>query len=175
MSLLLRRTYGLGIHSRIFHSISVGVLFLLGLVLGILFFHNGECDFVPLMRRISVDSVSIVGAAVAAFLPFLLSAFVIYIQKPSLVLIICFLKGIVYGFCSYGICVSFESCGWLLRCILLFSDICMLPALLWFWLNNLQGTTRLFRQNCNFMVLYGSFVCFIDYYFISAYLARMAL
>ena len=138
-----------------------------GLVLGCVYFQKYQMVFLPLMRTVRFDRVSIVGIAVSVFLPFLFSAFAVYIQKPILIYGICFIKAFILAFSAYGLTVSFADQGWLVRTVLLASDFCMIPILFWFWLRHIQGSSSLFKQNCVFAGFCGILVCLAERLFIS--------
>ena len=142
-----------------------------GLVLGCVYFRINQAVFLPLMRTVRLDCVSIVGIAVAVFLPFLFSAFAVYIQKPILLFGICFVKAFVFAFSAYGLTVSFAELGWFVRSVLLASDLCMIPVLFWFWLRNTDGPSSLFKQNCVFVGFCGVLVCLAERLFISGLLS----
>lgn len=89
------------------------------------------CDhsFFSLMHRLPYCSVSIVGQILFPSLPFLFSAFAVFIAKPRLLLLIGFLKAFVFSLVSMSFVLSFGSSGWLLRLLLLFTDLCSMPLL----------------------------------------------
>lgn len=72
-------------------------------------------------------------------LPFLFSAFAAYFSKPKLMLPVCFWKAFCFGFCGFGISLVYGQCSWLMRLLLMFSDLCSLPILLFYWLRYAFG------------------------------------
>lgn len=113
-----------------------------GLLMGSLLAIGAGNAFSSWMRTADLGCVSIVSFVTVLFLPFLFSAFAVMISRPQLLLLICFLKAFSFGFCASGITQCFQSAGWLVRGLLLFSDGCLLPVLLWFWVRHIDGTQR---------------------------------
>ncbi|MBE6976079.1 MAG: hypothetical protein E7439_02640 [Ruminococcaceae bacterium] len=112
------------------------------------------------MRGASDCSVTIAGLLATVVLPYLFAAFAVYISKPKLLYLICFVKAFCFAMCGYGICVAYGSAGWLVRWLLQFSDICTVPVLCWFALRHLKGKGRTFRTDAMF---YGGIVMLVGY------------
>ena len=145
----------------------------LGLLCGIFLFRRLEPSGFPLMRSAIAGSVSIVGLICVGFLPFLFTAFAVYISEPWLLFLVCFAKACLFSFVSAGIYESIGSSGWLIRLLMMFSDsICVL--LLYFsWLRLLSGH----RVYCfaDMFVCFSAtvLVCSVDYCIIAPFLARL--
>lgn len=105
-----------------------------GLLCGIFAFRRVGSDLVPLMRRAAYAPVSIVGILCAATLPFLLSAFAVFLSRPVWILPICFGKAFCFSLISMGILQAYGSAGWLIRYLLLFGNCASAPILYWLWL-----------------------------------------
>ncbi len=147
--------------------------YLSGLLLGItIAFTAGDVNL-NLMRGIPHASVSIVGSLCITILPFLLSAIAVSISKPWLLLVISFAKGFLFSFIAFTAMQSFGNAGWLIRCLLCFSDGLFLPVLYFYWLRRISGRST--ASCCETMlflplaVLIGS----IDFRIISPFLARL--
>lgn len=102
---------------------------LAGFLFGSLFFLFCDHSFLPLMHRYLICPVSIVGLILFPFLPFLFSAFAVFLSKPVLLHFIGFWKAFVFSLFSLCFFRAFGSVGWLLRMLLLFTEICSLPLL----------------------------------------------
>lgn len=110
----------------------ISLIWSLGLAAGmILQFFAGDFFF-PMMRGILSGSVSIVCLLASAFLPFLFSAFAVYISQPWLLLLIAFWNAFAYSFLSFSFIFCFGSSGWLLRLFLMFHDCLLVPMLFWY-------------------------------------------
>ena len=105
----------------------------LGLVVGVYFFLSAGTPVFSMMREIPAGSVSIVSLLVTGLIPFLFTAYAVFISSYWLILAVCFCKAILNSFISMGITVAYASAGWLVRSLLLISDsfICVLLLFLW--------------------------------------------
>lgn len=88
------------------------------------------------MHSIMHGAITIGTHIAAAILPFLLSAFAIYISVPALVLPICFVKSFLIAFVSMEILHSFGAAGWVYCVLILFGNYAVLPFLYWYWLRH---------------------------------------
>ena len=102
---------------------------------GIYFWFHAGSSFLSLMRSSLYSSVSIVSLLLVTGLPFLLSAFAVFLSCHWLLPAIAFGKGFLFSFISMGALASFGCAGWLLRLLLCFSDLMSMPILYWFWLH----------------------------------------
>lgn len=144
-----------------------------GALCGILASLSAGRTLVSLMRGTLFVPVSIVGMLCATALPFLLSAFAVFLSRPVLLLTICFGKAFLFAFVSMGIFQAFGSAGWLLRWFLLFSDYASVPLLYWFWLRHISGERPLDGWEtallCSLALLIGS----VNFSVISPFLAGL--
>lgn len=107
------------------------------------------------------------------FLPFLFSAFAAYFSRPKLMLLICFWKALCFGFCGFGISIAYGQCSWLMRMLLMFSDLCSLPILLCYWSRYAWGNRRPdWCGNVSVLSLL-LIITTIDYCFISPFTVRL--
>ena len=102
---------------------------LLGVLLGFSAALQAGENVAVLMCRISFGSVSIVDLLLSCLFPFLIAAIAAYLSEPWLLLIVCLLKAFLFSFCAFGISLAYGSAGWLVRILLLFSDLILLPIL----------------------------------------------
>ena len=126
----------------------------------------------PTMRAAVYSRVSISGLLSAMLLPLLFSAFAVYISNTWLLIPIAFSKAFAFAFLGIGILVSFGSAGWLVRLLLMFGDIVMLPVLWWYWQKALTA-----RQNplphCAAAAAFALLIGGLDYCVISPFLANL--
>lgn len=152
---------------------ALAVCWFSGLLCGIFVFLRAGAPVTSLMRRMLYGSVSIVSLISICFIPFLFTAFAVFISELRLLFPICFCKALLFAFVSIGICAAFGSAGWLLRTLLLFCDgICVLFLYI-LWVRLLSGQEfKCFAGTIGFSV-----VCILagitDYYVISPFLARL--
>lgn len=107
----------------------LSLCWLLGVLLGFLAALQADSCLAALMCRTATGTVSIVGLLFGCFFPFLIAAVAAYLSEPWLLLIVCLLKAFSFSFCAFGISLAYGSAGWLVRILLLFSDLLLLPVL----------------------------------------------
>ena len=110
-----------------------------GLSCGIFLFLYAGTPVVSLMRRAPVASVSIVSLFGIGLIPFLFTAYAVFISELWLLFLICFCKAFLFSFVFTGISVAFSSAGWLMCTLLLFSDGVWCIVLYSIWLRLLSG------------------------------------
>ena len=138
-----------------------------GLLLGYLLC---KPDFCSLMRSALLQPVSIVGLFICIFLPLILSYYSILLKKPIIILIVCFIKSIAYGF-SYGLLtLIFSNASWLLRFLFLFSDSCMLLTLVNLWLHLYSDNRKCILRAIRFSAAFAVAVAAVDYCVVSPFL-----
>lgn len=111
----------------------LAICWLFGLLCGVFCYSVAGSDTVSLMRGVAQHSVSIVGFFYASLIPALLSALVVALSTPGILLAICFAKAFSFSFVSLGILLNTGYCGWLLRFFLQFYDCATMPLLYWCW------------------------------------------
>ena len=152
-------------------TIFLALFWFLGLLSGVLFFHASGSSFNSMMRSILMDTVSIVDLVSVAMLPFLLSAFAVFLSSPWLLLSIAFFRAFLLSFVSMQILAAFGSAGWLLRLLLLFSDLLSAPLfylyIRWCLSSDFSHAFRTFFLIICCSILIGS----LDYVYILPFLA----
>ena len=129
-------------------------------------------SFLLLMRTAGSFRVSIVGLFASVYLPFLLSAFAVYIGRCNFLYIFCLLKALLFAL-SASVCVDAYNCaGWLVHILLQFSDILLLPVLCWFSIRSLTGCGGLKRDFSLCSALYF-IVGSMDYCIVSPFLVML--
>ena len=131
-----------------------------------------EESFLLLMRAAVSDRVSIVGLFTVSYLPFLLSAFAVYIRKPKLLFAVFITKAFMFVFCGLACVSAFPSGSWLIRALFQFSDLLLLPALCYFIVRHMTGCGNLKRDFSLCTVLFiiaGS----LDYCVVSPFLVML--
>lgn len=118
------------------------IIWVLGLVCGVLLFLYSESAIVSMMRRIPFCSVSIVSLLLTGFVPFLFTAYAVFTFQPWFIAVICFCDSCLLSFLTSGISMAYASAGWLICCITLcFNSIRSAVLLfLWFRLFRIQGS-----------------------------------
>lgn len=144
-----------------------------GLICGV---KSNSCagDTISSLMRMAADRpVSIVNLLTVSLLPFLFSAFAVYLHSRTLLLTVCFIKAWLFGLISAGCYQAFGNAGWLVWLMICFSDIGCLIPLWWFWITHCDGI-----EGVQIHRLAGCFtavltVVGLDYGFISPFLVRL--
>lgn len=122
-------------YSRFFLALS----WLLGLGFGVYVFRYIGSDFASQMPLAAIRQPSIFGLLTSATVPFLFSAFAVYISAPGLLVGTCFCKAFMLAYVSCGVSFAFGSAGWLVIRLLLFTDITCTVFLYLYWLRHISG------------------------------------
>lgn len=144
-----------------------------GLLGGCLAFLNWGMAENSWMRGVPGGTVSIVSLVEITLIPFLISAFAVCFSMAWVIYPVCFCKAVWMGFVSLGILQAFGAAGWLVRWLLLFSDLLGAPLLYGFWLRHLPGrpVASVWETGMHLAVfaLLGS----VDYRIVSPFLASL--
>lgn len=103
-----------------------------GLILGTLFAAFADASVFSLMRQVSFGPVSIVVFSASQLLPFLIAAYAASISRLWLMHTVCFCKLFLFAYSGTIVWIAFDSAGWLVRSLLLFSQILLVPLLCWY-------------------------------------------
>lgn len=141
-----------------------------GIFLGMLAGCSAGDVTVSLMRTLGCSGVSIVALFFSQAFPFLISAFAVYISAAWLIYPISFVKAFTFSLCASLLTIAYGSAGWLLRILLMFSDLCLCPALLFFWTRYIRGEARLNWADCVVSVLLIAAVVYLDHSLVSPFL-----
>lgn len=107
-------------------------LWSLGLICGAWFSTSAGDAYLSLMRSATCARMSIFSLLGTLLLPFMISALAVLMDAPILIFFISFAKGFSFSFVSLGTVLAFPAGGWLVRWLLMFSDVCVNPVLLFF-------------------------------------------
>ena len=158
-----------------FASVSLFFIWVIGLLLG--WFAASACaDMLQtLIPALLLADRSPAMILLPTLLPFLLSAFAVYFSLPWLLAVFCGLKAFSFGFCGFGLCMVYGQCSWLIRLLYMFTDICSLPVLYFYWLRYLCGGNRPYwvTNLCFLSILMA--ICCIDRCVISPFAVRLLL
>lgn len=123
-------------------SLVLAFFWIAGWVCGIWTSRSADFFFLSQMRGACLGAVSIVSVLLVSFLPFLFSALAVSCHRTFLLLFVAFWKAFLSGYVSFGLVQAFPVSGWLLRPMLLFSEIASLPLLYGYWRKHLCGRVR---------------------------------
>ena len=124
-----------------------------------------------LLRHSVRTAPSLMGLLSAAICPFLLSGLAVYLSETWLLMMIAGVKAFCFGFCACGTILAFGDGGWLVRFLFLFSDYCLIPLLLFYWVRHIQDQAAL-PELCVYLIT-AVLICFVDYWVISPFLVSI--
>ena len=143
-----------------------------GLLLGGFVSVPADASFVLLMRSAVSAPVSIVGLLSVLLFPFFLSVYLARAFGSWILYPIAFTKALVFGFSQSLICSVFTGAGWLFYFFLMFSQIMVIPSLLFFWISCLDPS-RLYGRRLVYCLGYCVFVALADWQVIGPYLSGL--
>ncbi len=111
----------------------------LGLILGTLLAANADTSIFALMRQAQFRPVSIAMSFASQLLPFLIAAYAASISRPWLLHSACGCKLFSFAYTGALVWIAFGSAGWLVRFLVFFSDIILVPLLCWFCFRRAMG------------------------------------
>ena len=143
-----------------------------GLLTGCFFADHAGNFHYSMMRRAVSGSVSIAGLVVVV-LPFLFSAFAVYLSKTWLFLPFCFFEGFQFAYLAGLVSASFGEAAWLIRLLLFFTEGWVIPVLLWLWFRWIgEGGRQAIRQIA-VCAVFCAVVWSIDYFVVSPFLGML--
>lgn len=145
---------------------------ILGMVLGAVFSAGADSSFLLLMRRTNF-SVSIVGLLLVAMLPFLFTAYAVFLSNRFLIIVFAFLKAFAFSYCLFGLSTVYEEGSWLAWILLMFSDLGTLPVLMWLWIRCFGSSERSLRTRFVCCLSVSALVVMADYWMISPFAASI--
>lgn len=148
-------------------------ILMFGYFIGTLLAAETPSAFSSLIRGAAKSPVSMVGSFVYVFSPLVLAFAAVHYRKPAFLFLICFSKAVLFAHCSFCCCLTFSSGGWLVRLLLLFSDIMMFPVLCRFTMCYLGQPKPLSRRDVLFCTGTAAFVAIVNFCFISPFLAML--
>ncbi len=151
----------------------LAAVWITGLVLGCILGMRTNEIYRYLMRSAAQSAVSIIGLLATAGVPFLFVYFSVYISRPKLIYLICFLKACSYSLTGMMILSVYGSAGWLVRLLLQFTESGAMILLCWFACGHLEGSReKLGTDTVICSVLLLCLGC-MDHCYVSPFLAML--
>ena len=149
----------------------LAVSWLAGLLLGSLISLSADTLLVSTMRAALYGGMSIFGLLTSLLLPFMITAFAVYISQPLLIFGTAFMKAFLFSFTGLGLLSAFGSSAWLIRILLMFADSMILPLLWWVWIRILTDDRSRAARNLFCAAVFAAMIGYFDYAFIAPFLA----
>lgn len=144
---------------------------LAGAVLGAVFADSAGQIFVSLMCMALRRPVSIVGLVVSYAVPFLVFLYAVIHSKRWLVYLICAAQVFRFTAVSWAIYEAYGSAGWLTGILMQFTDLCLIPAMIFISVRQLTG-----KCSKRFMLVFSVIIAVVGmvyYCEISPFLANL--
>lgn len=129
------------------------IIWLLGLVCGLLFSSKTISFTDSLMRSRLMHPVSIVGLAVFFLLPVFSTVLVLIFQAEIVACMICFLKAFLFGHVASALWQAQLIDNWLIGILILHVDFFLMPVLFWCWMHTVSRKKESFITYL-FLILY---------------------
>ena len=161
---ILYSNFSLYFKQRSYLIISLIISWCLGILFGYFFY---EPSFLSMMRCAVMLPVSIVGLLSCLYFPLLFSLLSVTMNRPIIIMIVCFLKAASLGFSITILGELFATSTWLIRFLFLFSDSCFCVVLLVLWLRRFYHAK--IHNYCDFFVcsVIGIGIAAVDLFVIS--------
>ena len=144
-----------------------------GLAVGGFVFRYSGSILVSQMPLAVRSQPSIFPLLICMLLPFLFSAYAVYIAAPRILYGICFLRAWGLGYLSCCVFAAFGNTGWLVRWLFLFSDIFAAAALYCYCHRYISGVRKLSSGGFTAYAGIIAAVSLLDYSVISRLLLRV--
>ena len=144
-----------------------------GLILGAVLAVSSGNLLDSTMRAAVSGSMSISGLIAVQLLPLLLSAYAVYYTQPVLLVSVIFLKAFLFAYAGAGILILYPVSGWLIRSLLMFSDILTIPVLWFIWICVVPAAQYPMLRRIAVSALWSVLVGCVDMTLIAPFLARL--
>ena len=149
------------------------IAWILGLACGMIYAYHASDRFFAMMRSAAEGSVSIVGMFVIYALPFLLSAFAVFISRRELLIPLAFLKAFSFSAILFSFELAFCSAGWIIRLLVMLPDLVAMPLLLYYWFRCLEEERSNVMMDLAICAGFIGLLVFFESCFISPFLAMI--
>ncbi len=146
---------------------------ILGSVLGVFTAHSTSTYYFYLMRTAVTCHVSIVGLFFVMLLPFVITAFAVWISMPLLLLPVSFFSSFSFSLIVCYVVSAFGSAGWLVCSMFLFTSASTQLCLYWLSIRHLHGSSNLVTVDFLVCIVFLLAISMIDYLFVAPFLVQL--
>lgn len=139
----------------------LAIIWSLGILFGLYTAYFTSASVLVLLRSSLYSPLSLIGLIMSQTIPLVLTCIACRISKYFLVLPLAFFKAFAFTFCLFSIEVAFGDAGWLTRLLIMYSDICIMPFYLWFWLRRLKYRAENFYIDFLICIIAVMIICCI--------------
>ena len=158
---------------RKWNKLFLALLWVAGLIAGGFVFRYTGSNLASQMPLAVASQPSIFSLLMSSLLPFLFSAYAVYIGLPRILYGIGFLKAFGLGYLSNSVVYAFGSGGWLVRWLFLFTDISAAAVLYCYCHRHISGVRNMSAGSFSAYAGIIAAVSFLDYGVISRLLLRV--
>ena len=149
------------------------LFYFLGLIAGALYIYR--YPFYSLMRLSVYSQMSIVVGVVVTALPFIVYYIIFRCLSFYWILPVAFLRAFAFMYCFGGTTLAYADAGWLMRCLLMFSDCLSVPLLLWFAVRGLLRGFAISERCLGICLLCICAIKCVDSYVVSPFAMRLSM
>ena len=143
-----------------------------GLITGIFLALRIDASVISFIYAAVHRPASIVSLLLTTSLPFLFSAIAVFISKPGLLPVFAFSKTAAFSLVSLMTLRTFGTAGWMIRCMVMFADICTLPFFYSFCQRHICGSSHLSIFDGSYLIA-SILICSLDFYCISPFFTEV--
>ena len=147
-------------------------LWIAGLMMGIFLALRIDESVITFMYSVVSRPASIVSSLLTTSLPFLFSAIAVFISKPGLLPVIAFCKAAAFSLVSLMALRTFGTAGWMIRCMVMFADICTLPFFYSFCRRHICRSSHLSIFDGSYLIT-SILICSLDVYCITPFFTEV--
>lgn len=167
-------TKGVGLfRSDILCKVLFAVLWCLGIFAGSYLVLHSDASFISLMRRPSIQSVSIVGRYFLLILPFIISVIAMHLHLRFVFFLMAFSKAFLFSYSCCFLIAIFGSAGWLFQFLILFFDLITIPFLILFWTRNVTTDAHRMHRDLTLYLIFLLIILCVDYFAILPFATKL--
>ena len=129
-----------------------------------------EPSYLSLMHCAVSEPVSIIGVFACVYLPLIITYFSFLTDKPAALMVVCFIKAASCCFSGQLVFRYFDSAGWLIRLLFLFSDSINLLILLYLWIHHLGGKSSELKRDLLIAAFFCTVITIVDLFVVDPFL-----
>lgn len=149
------------------------VCWLSGLLAGFILAAEANGTLLSLMRLAAVSRVSIVWLLLSAALPFLITAYSVFINNFLILFGISLTDAFAFSYCAGVIFRSFGSAGWLVQPMLQFTGTVLGAFFCWFCIRRCSKKRICLKKDLVLCLIISAVVVVIDFLLVSRFLGML--
>lgn len=107
---------------------------------------------------------TLLGLILVQTLPLTISCCAFWLKKAIFVYLVIFFKAFSFTYCVFGVFLFYNTAGWMMRWVTLFSASSSILPLIWFWYRNFPKRGVSFNKDMCICIFFVILSCLADYY-----------